>query len=177
MTIYLRRLWKTTKVKELLNIRVNEHSKHNNYFVSPLAWRLMRNSLPFLNGFYRTFIITKKVKCFYCKANYFYSVSQQQLQNFNEKFNLSLTGKLPLFLCLAVATEIRTNEWTEMCGSRKYPYHPNRQDLPYAPPSPRDFSKISPQNLPQPVPSGISKIFAHPWKCCDLLLKWTKKYM
>ena len=104
------------KVKELLNRLVNKHSK-NNYFVSPLAWRLTWNSLLFLKGFYRTFIITKKVKCFYCKANCFYSLSQQQLQNFNEKFNLSLTGKLPLFLCLAVATEIKTNEWTEMCGS------------------------------------------------------------
>ena len=149
MTIYLRRLWKTTKVKELLNIRVNEHSKHN-YFVSPLAWRLTRNSLPFLNGFYRTFIITKKVKCFYCKANYFYSVSQQQLQNFNEKFNLSFTGKLPLFLCLAVATEIRTNEWTEKCGSRKYPYHPHRQDLPYAPPPLGVFPKSAPKFTPTP---------------------------
>ena len=162
MTIYLQRLWKTTKVKELLNIRVNEHSKHNNYFVSPLAWRLMRNSLPFLNGFYRTFIITKKVKCFYCKANYFYSVSQQQLQNFNEKFNFSLTGKLPLFLCLAVATEIRTNEWTEMCGSRKYPYHPNRQDLPYAPPPLGIFPKSAPKIYPNPSPLEFPKFLHTP---------------
>ena len=37
-----------------------------------------------------------------------------QVQNFSEKFNLSLTGKLPIFLCqLAVATEIKTNKWTE----------------------------------------------------------------
>ena len=164
------------KVKELLNRLVNKHSK-NNYFVSPLAWRLTWNSLPFLKGFYRTFIITKKVKCFYCKANCFYSLSQQQLQNFNEKFNLSLTGKLPLFLCLAVATEIKTNEWTEMCGSRKYPYHPPQTGFALWPPSPLDFSKISPQNLPQPLPSGISKIFAHPLEILLSLLKWTKKYM
>ena len=38
----------------------------------------------------------------------------KQLQKFNEKFNLSSTGKLPIFLCLAVATEIKTNEWTEI---------------------------------------------------------------
>ena len=137
------------KVKELLNRLVNEHSKHN-YFVSPLAWCLTWNSLPFLNGFYRTFIITKKVKCFYCKANCFYSVSQQQLQNVNEKFNLSLTGKLPLFLCLAIATEIKTNEWTEMCGSRKYPYHPHRRDLPYGPPPSGFFQNQPPKSTPTP---------------------------
>ena len=62
---------------------------------------------------YRTLTINITFKCFYCKANKLLS-SQQQLQNFNEKFNLSLTGKLPLFLCLAVATEIKTNEWTEL---------------------------------------------------------------
>ena len=39
--------------------------------------------------------------------------SQQQLQNFNEKFNLPLTEKLPMFQCLAAATEIKINEWTE----------------------------------------------------------------
>ena len=161
MTIYLRRLWKTTKVKELLNIRANEHSKHN-YFVSPLAWHLTRNSLPFLNGFYRTFIITKKVKCFHCKANCFYSVSQQQLQNFNEKFNLSLTGKLPLFLCLAVATEIKTNEWTEMCGSRKYPYHPHRRDLPYGPPPLWIFPKSAPKIYPNPSPPEFPKFLHTP---------------
>ena len=137
MTIYLRRLWKTTKVKELLNIRVNEHSKHN-YFVSPLAWRLTRNSLPFLNGFYRTFIITKKVKCFYCKANYFYSVSQQQLQNFNEKFNLSLTGKLPLFLCLDLL------------------------DLPYVPPPLGVFPKSAPKIYPNPSPPEFPKFLYTP---------------
>ena len=40
-------------------------------------------------------------------------LSQQQLQNFNKKCNLSLTGKMPIFLCLAVATETKTNEWSE----------------------------------------------------------------
>ena len=40
--------------------------------------------------------------------------SQQQLQNFNEKFNLPLTEKLPMFQCLAAATEIKINEWTEI---------------------------------------------------------------
>ena len=40
-------------------------------------------------------------------------LSQQQLQTFNKKFNLSLTGKMPISLCLAVATETKTNEWTE----------------------------------------------------------------
>ena len=40
-------------------------------------------------------------------------LSQQQLQNFNKKFNLSLTGKMPILLCLAVATETKTNEWAE----------------------------------------------------------------
>jgi len=28
-----------------------------------------------------------------------------------------------------------------MCGSRKYPYHPHRRDLPYDPHSPLDFPK------------------------------------
>ena len=37
-------------------------------------------------------------------------LSQQELQNFNKKFNLSFTGKMPIFLCLAVATETKTNE-------------------------------------------------------------------
>ena len=40
--------------------------------------------------------------------------SQQQLQNFNEKFNRPLTEKLPMFQCLAAATEIKINEWTEI---------------------------------------------------------------
>ena len=40
--------------------------------------------------------------------------SQQQLQNFNEKFNLPLTEKLLMFQCLAAATEIKINEWTEI---------------------------------------------------------------
>ena len=40
--------------------------------------------------------------------------SQQQLQNFNEKFNLPLTEKWPMFQCLAAATEIKINEWTEI---------------------------------------------------------------
>ena len=40
--------------------------------------------------------------------------SQQQLQNFNEKFNLPLTEKLQMFQCLAAATEIKINEWTEI---------------------------------------------------------------
>ena len=149
------------KVKELLNRLVNKHSK-NNYFVSPLAWRLTWNSLPFLKGFYRTFIITKKVKCFHCKANCFYSVSQQQLQNVNEKFNLSLTGKLPLFLCLAVATDIKTNEWTEMCGSRKYPYHPHRRDLPYGPPPLWIFPKSAPKIYPNPSPPEFPKFLHTP---------------
>ena len=42
------------------------------------------------------------------------SLSQQQLQNFNEKFNLPLTEKLPIFQCLAAATEIKINECTEI---------------------------------------------------------------
>ena len=63
----------------------------------------------------RTFIINIKVKCFYYKANIAFKSTHLQLQNFNEKFNLSLTGKLPIFLCqLAVATEIKTNKWTEI---------------------------------------------------------------
>ena len=139
------------KVKELLNRLVNKHSK-NNYFVSPLAWRLTWNSLLFLKGFYRTFIITKKVKCFYCKANCFYSLSQQQLQNFNEKFNLSLTGKLPLFLCLAVATEIKTNEWTEMCGSLPPWIFPKSAPKIYPNPSSPEFPKFlhTPGNIAIP---------------------------
>ena len=127
-----------------------------------MAWRLTWNSLPFLKGFYRTFIITKKVKCFYCKANCFYSLSQQQLQNFNEKFNLSLTGKLPLFLCLAVATEIKTNEWTEMCGSRKYPYHPHRRDLPYGP-LPSGFFQNRPPKFTPPPLRNFQNFCTPPW--------------
>ena len=62
---------------------------------------------------YRTLTINITFKCFYCKAIKLLS-SQQRPQNVNEKFNLSLTGKSSLFLCLAVATEIKTNEWTEL---------------------------------------------------------------
>ena len=163
------------KVKELLNRLVNKHSK-NNYFVSPLAWRLITwNSLPFLKGFYRTFIITKKVKCFYCRANCFYSLSQQQLQNFNEKFNLSLTEKLPLFLCLAVATEIKTNEWTEMCGSRKYPYHPHRRDLPYGPPPLWIFPKSAPKIYPNPSPPEFPKFLHTPGNIAISYWSWSEQ--
>ena len=48
-----------------------------------------------------------------------------------------------------------------LCGSRKYPYHPYRRDLPYDPPFPLDFPKSAHKNYPPP-PSGVSKIFAHP---------------
>ena len=41
-------------------------------------------------------------------------LSQQQLQKFNEKFNLPLTEKLAIFQCLAAATEIKINEWTKI---------------------------------------------------------------
>ena len=75
---------------------------------SLLAYLLYKYTL------YRTFIINIKVKCFYYKANIGFKSAHLQAQNFNEKFNLSLTGKLPIFLCqLAVATEIKTNKWTE----------------------------------------------------------------
>ena len=64
-----------------------------------LNYFMLEESLPayllYKNTLYRTFIINGKVKCFQL-------LSQQQLLNFNEKFNLSLTGKLPLFLYLAV---------------------------------------------------------------------------
>ena len=42
-------------------------------------------------------------------------------------------------------------------------------------PPPLDFSKISPQNLPQPLPSGISKIFAHPLEILLSLLEVNKE--
>ena len=45
----------------------------------------------------------------------------------------------------------------------------------HMPPSPRDFSKISPQNLPQPLPSGISKIFAHPLETLLSLIEVNKE--
>ena len=48
-----------------------------------------------------------------------------------------------------------------MCGSRKYPYHPHIRDLTYDRPYPLDFPKLAPKFYP-PLPSGISKIFAHP---------------
>ena len=35
-----------------------------------------------------------------------------------------------------------------MCGSRKYPYHPHRRDLPYDPHSPLDFPKSVPNVYP-----------------------------
>ena len=41
-------------------------------------------------------------------------LSQQQLQKFNEKFNLPLTEKLAIVQCLAAATEIKINEWTKI---------------------------------------------------------------
>ena len=75
---------------------------------SLLAYLLYKYTL------YRTFIINIKVKCFYYKANIAFKSTHLQVQNFNGKFNLSLTGKLPIFLCqLAVATEIKTNKWTK----------------------------------------------------------------
>ena len=75
---------------------------------SLLAYLLYKYTL------YSTFIINIKVKCFYYKANIAFKSTRLQVQNFNEKFNLSLNGKLPIFLCqLAVATEIKTNKWTE----------------------------------------------------------------
>ena len=46
-----------------------------------------------------------------------------------------------------------------MCGSRKYPYHPHRRDLPYDP----------------PLPSGISKIFAHPLEIFLSLIEVNKE--
>ena len=46
-----------------------------------------------------------------------------------------------------------------MCGSRKYPYHPHRRDLPYDP----------------PLPSGISKIFAHPLETFLSLIEVNKE--
>ena len=55
--------------------------------------------LPYKYTLYRTFIINIKVKCFYYKANIAFKSTHLQVQNFNEKFNLSLTGKLPIFLC------------------------------------------------------------------------------
>ena len=58
---------------------------------------------------------------------------------------------MPLFLCLAVATEIKTNEWTEMCGSRKYPYHPHRRDLPYGPLPSGFFQNRPPKFNPPPL--------------------------
>ena len=54
----------------------------------------------------RTFLFNIKVKCFIVKLISFKSTTTD--------FNLSLTGKLPVFLCLTVAAEIKTNEWTEI---------------------------------------------------------------
>ena len=48
-----------------------------------------------------------------------------------------------------------------MCGSRKYPYHPYGNDLPYDSLSPLDFPKLAPQISP-PHPTRISEIFTHP---------------
>ena len=58
-----------------------------------------------------------------------------------------------------------------LCGSRKYPYHPHRRDLPYDPPFPLDFPKSAHKIYPPPSPSGVSKIFAHP---LEILLSLTE---
>ena len=55
-----------------------------------------------------------------------------------------------------------------MCGSRKYPYHPHRRDLPYDPPTLWIFQNW-PANFTPHLPSGISKIFAHPLEIILLL--------
>ena len=60
---------------------------------------------------YRTLTINITFKCFYCKTNKLLS-SQQQLQNFNESFFNWQIAIISVFI--AVATEIKTNEWTEL---------------------------------------------------------------
>ena len=65
-----------------------------------------------------------------------------------------------------------------LCGSRKYPYPPpppHRRDLPYDPPSPLDFPKSAPKIYPPPLPSGISKIFAHPLEILLSLIEVNKE--
>ena len=51
---------------------------------------------------------------------------------------------------------------------------PHGRDLPYDPPFPSGFSKIGPQNLPR-LPSGISKIFAHPLEILLSLIEVNKE--
>ena len=58
----------------------------------------------------------------------------------------------------------------KMCGSRKYPYPPT-EGICRMTPLPSGFSKIGPPNLPPPLPSRISKIFAHP---LEILLSLTE---
>ena len=63
-----------------------------------------------------------------------------------------------------------------MCGSRKYPYPPpplHGRDLPYDPPFPLDFPKSALKIYP--LPSGISKIFAHPLEILLSLIEVNKE--
>ena len=64
----------------------------------------------------------------------------------------------------------KTNQPKGMCGPRKYPYHPHEKDLSYDP-LPSGFSK--PKNL-LPLPSGISKILAHPLEILPSLIEVKK---
>ena len=63
-----------------------------------------------------------------------------------------------------------------MCGSRKYPYHPDGRDLPYDP-SPLWICQTRPPKFtpPPPLPSGISKIFAHPLEILLSLIEVNKE--
>ena len=60
-----------------------------------------------------------------------------------------------------------------MCGSRKYPQTPHGRDLRYDPPPLWSFQN-PPLNLP-PIPSGISKIFAHPLEILLSLIEVNKE--
>ena len=52
------------------------------------------------------------------------------------------------------------NLWFQKISTAPHP--PNGRDLPYGTPSPVDFPKSAPKIYYPPLPSGISKIFAHP---------------
>ena len=52
---------------------------------------------------------------------------------------------------------------------------PPRKGFAVWPPFPSGFSKIGPQNLPPPLPSGISNIFAHPLEILLSLIQMNKE--
>ena len=75
-------------------------------------------------------------------------------------------GKCCLFTGLRVKVIVQTiPEWARFCGSRTYPYHPHRRDLPYDPPPLWIFQNWPPK-CTLPSPPEFSKFSHTPSNCC-----------